>query len=263
MRDTDARPGQGSSSIAQYGGTSISPYFSATRPSNSNSQSTAKQPDNGLGATEINVIPPPKGREAQIPLFIASSPPLARPEDENFWANDDGSPIGRGDAKHGIWLPENKQLELEKDNGISPRMEDLDLFEDDSMDFDPKFLEGLDTVEKEAYDRIVPPPSSALTFNPESSDKSRSSTAASPSTGRSIGQVIDVITIDEDDDGDAEDKENVPVPTRHVRRRTEDDVRGGRQGTRTLSGSQRARNPGRPTILAKTASAVIDLSDSD
>jgi RecQ-mediated genome instability protein 1 len=216
-----------------------------------------------LETTEIDVILPPGRRKAQIPLFIASPPPSTRPEDEDFWANDGGSPISGGDAMRGVRLPKNKQREQEKDTGAGCRMEDPDFFEDDSMDFDPKFLEGLDTVEKEAYDRIVVPPSSALVSNSESSDKSCSSTAALPSTGRSVNQAIDVITIDEDDSGDAEDKENVPVPTRHVRRRTEDDVRGDGLGTRALSGSQRARNPGRPIILAKTASAVIDLSDSD
>jgi RecQ-mediated genome instability protein 1 len=219
-------------------------------------QSRAKQPGNGLGTTNIDILLSPKRREVQRPLFITSPPPLAGPEDEGFGADDnDGAANGDNMKKVSEQAGQGKG----KEKATSYESKDLDDFEDDSMDFDPKFLEGLDTIEKEAYNRMTaPPPSSAL---PSTSGSSDTSTTALPSTGKSTIQAVEVITI-EDEDGDAEDKENVPVPTRHVRRRTEDDGRGG-LGARVLNGSQRSRDPGRPTILAKTASAVIDLSDSD
>lgn len=264
-RNTDAQR----TSAAEVDATSISPYFSNTRASKSGAQSTGTLPDNGLGTTEIDLVLSPKRREVRRP-FIIASPPSPGPED--FWGNEDERPMNRGDAKKGAQLSNDKQDEQGKGKGkgkgkeraTNYRPESSDDFEDDSVDFDPKFLEVLDTAEKEAYDRImVPPSSSALPSTSGSSDKSRSSTATQLSTSRSVTQAIEVITIeDEDDNGDAEDKENVPVPTRHVRRRTDEDGRG-RLSARVLSGSQRARDPGRPTILAKTASAVIDLSDSD
>ena len=258
-RKTNAIPSQGPST-AKSDTTSISPYFSMTGAPKVGAQSRAKQLDNGLGTTDIDLLLSPKRREVHRPFLITSPPPLAGPEDEGFWANDNGGPANGDNTKEAS----GKQAEQGKGKGkekpTSYSAEDLDDFEDDSMDFDPKFLEGLDTIEKEAYNRMTaPPPSSAL---PSTSGSSNNSTMALPSTGKSTIQAIEVITIEDDEDGDAEDKENVPVPTRHVRRRTGDDGSGG-LGTRVLSGSQRSRDPGRPTILAKTASAVIDLSDSD
>jgi len=204
-----------------------------------------------------------------MPLFITSPPPSPGPEDEDFWANDGRSSIVKGDGKKkGESMSSDKQPEQRKGKGkekmTSDRTDDSDELGNESMDLDPKLLEVLDTAEKEAYDRMLAhSPSSALVSGSGSSDRPRSSTVALPSTGRNIAQGIEIINIEDDDENeDAEDKENVPVPKRHVRRRTEDDGRGGLDA-RVLSGSQRARDPGRPTILAKTASAVIDLSDSD
>jgi RecQ-mediated genome instability protein 1 len=131
-----------------------------------------------------------------------------------------------------------------------------DEFGDDSMDLDPEFLAGLDTVEREAYSRtekMVTAPS-AMSSRPGSlalGGRSQSSALGGrPATSRNAGPAIDVITIEDDED----DKENFPVPTRHVRRRTDD---GGGPP------SQRARDDGRPIILARAASDVIELSDSD
>ena len=220
----------------------------------------AKRPDNGLGTTDIDLLLSPKRREIQKTFLITSPPPSAGPEGEDFWASDNVGPVSdNARVSNNNQIEKGKGKEKEK---VTNYGEDLDFFEDDSMDFDPKFLEGLDTIEKEAYNRITAPPSSALLSISRSSDKSCSSAVALPSMGISAIQTTEVITIEDDEDGDADDKENVPVPTRHVRRRTEADGRGG-LGARALSGSQRSRDPARPTILAKTASAVIDLSDSD
>ena len=256
-RNTDALASQ-AQSIAKSDATGVSPYFSAALAAKSGPKSMVQRLDKPLG--DISSL------KVSSPTFIAPPPPSPGPDDEDFWASDQG-PMNGGNVSNGTEMSTDKQHEQGKANGkgkaVNQRTEDLDDFEDDGMDFDPKFLEGVDAVEKEAYNRIMGPPlSSGLRSISVSNDKSRSSTTAPTSTGRSVTQAIEVITIDDDDEGDAEDKENVPVPTRHVRRRTEDDGRGA-LGARALTGSQRSRDPGRPTILAKTPSAVIDLSDSD
>ena len=115
---------------------------------------------------------------------------------------------------------------------------------------DDETLEKLNAVEKEAY---AGGNAARWSSSIQSQEKCSSSTAVASR---------DVITID-DDEEEGDDKENFPVPTRHVRQRTEEDRMGGFGGGRP-GGSQRARQPNRPIILAKTASAVIDLSgDSD
>jgi len=69
---------------------------------------------------------------------------------------------------------------------------------------------------------------------------------------------LEVITIDSDDDPmSAEDKENVPVPTRHVRRRTEDDWEGFSGGGLTQ------RRDGRPVVLATNPNDILVLTDSE
>jgi len=117
---------------------------------------------------------------------------------------------------------------------------------------DDETLEKLNAVEKEAY---ASGNSTATRWSSSSQSQVKRSSFAGVAPR-------DVITI-EDDEDEGDDKENFPVPTRHVRRRTEEDGMGGFSGGRP-GGSQRARQPNRPVVLAKTASAVIDLSgDSD
>lgn len=68
---------------------------------------------------------------------------------------------------------------------------------------------------------------------------------------------LEVISIDSDDDlMSTEDKENVPVPTRHVRRRTEDDWEG-------FGGGPSQRRDRRPVILATNPDDILDLTDSE
>lgn len=135
----------------------------------------------------------------------------------------------------------------------------------DSMDLDPVFLARVDAVERDAYSRtekILPAPSATSSRSGSlalGGQSQMSAVGVRSASSRNAGQVIDVITIEDDEDED--DKENSPVPTRHVRRRTED--RGGGFGIRGPPPTQRAREPGRPAILARTASDVIELSDSD
>ena len=116
------------------------------------------------------------------------------------------------------------------------------------FEIDDEALEKLDAVEKEAY----------------ASGNGTRSKSSQPQANCSSSVAVasrDVITI-EDDEDEGDDKENFPVPTRHVRRRTEDGV--GEFSGSGPGGSQRARQPNRPIVLAKTVSAIIDLSgDSD
>ena len=116
---------------------------------------------------------------------------------------------------------------------------------------DDETLEKLNAVEKEAYAGN----STTTRWPPSIQSQAKGSSSVAVASR-------DIITI-EDDDDEGDDKENFPVPTRHVRRRTEEDGMGGFSGGRP-GGSQRVRHPNRPIVLAKTASAVIDLSgDSD
>ena len=159
---------------------------------------------------------------------------------------------------------------------------DYDMYDDDFADAD--FLEDLNQVEKAALEGK--PVVTGTTHPPSSGSGSgtRSGTSSSMVNGgtgtenraqhtSSPAHAVDVIEID--DDTDNEDKENMRVPTRHVKRRTardsdEDaavDVPRGRSPTlasqmwRPSQGlSQRT---GKPVVLAKRPSDFIDLSDSE
>ncbi|KAF9456620.1 hypothetical protein BDZ94DRAFT_1275214 [Collybia nuda] len=136
-----------------------------------------------------------------------------------------------------------------------------DGFGDESMELDPDFLERLDRVEKEAYGHAekVPPASFTESSRADSSALSGRSQTFVVVQSQISEPVIDVITIE--DDEEEGDKENSPVPTRHVRRRTEDV--SGEVISPEPATSQRTREPGRPVILARTPSDVIELSDSE
>jgi len=112
-------------------------------------------------------------------------------------------------------------------------------FDMSDIEIDDAFLADLDQVEREAMNANPPPASasgSGSTLGVASS--STVGTSSSLSGGRSV---IDVITIDDDEEED--EKENVPLPQRHVKRRV---------GGRGLGGGSRLPN-----------TDVIDISDSD
>jgi|ERR1700722_1627101 len=88
-------------------------------------------------------------------------------------------------------------------------------FGDDNIIMDDDFLAQLTRAETEALN-------SKSTSGPSSTSSGRApsfgpSGAAAGATGQPSTNVVEVITIDDDEE---EDKENVPLPTRHVRRRT-------------------------------------------
>lgn len=221
----------------------------------SSSYFTGTETTTATRSTVNLVMSPP--RRATRPLFIKTPPP-SPPHNENFWSDDEIPKFNDENV-----VPQNsgvKGKEKEEEPALSS-----DGFGDDSMDLDPVFLARLDTVEREAYSRtekILPAPSTTSSRSGSLALGGQSQTSAvgvRSAASRNAGQVIDVIIIEDDEEED--DKENSPVPTRHVRRRTED--RGGGFGIRGPPPSQRAREPGRPAILARTASDVIELSDSD
>lgn len=226
-------------------------------------------------------------RRVPQPVYLGTPPPSPDPEDEHFWSDNEPShevenqqpqPSGANRAslsgeerfavdfsKSGVHflsaLKDFKEAQANdngrkgKDKETDQRQYDTSDYGDDSMD--EEMLESIAAAEKEAYTSkgrigVIPPSSDAAARSSSSTINPRSPPHISQ------GPVVDVITIDDDDtDSDRYDKENVPVPTRHVRRRTEDRGRGG------LGGSQRAREAGRPVILARRESDVINISDSD
>ncbi|KAF8150793.1 hypothetical protein B0H34DRAFT_152469 [Crassisporium funariophilum] len=175
---------------------------------------------------------------------------------------------------------------------------------DDENDFaDAEFLKKLDRVEMEALggssskiyspgNVLQQPPSSgsgsggycstsssfvyvnrkSTTGDSKDSKKGFIDTSkAPPATSGRVPAVIDIDDSDEDEDMlGADDKENEPVATRHVRRRTVAEDRGLDSGVlgRAFSSqawpiSQSQRTDGRPVVLATNPGDVLDLSDSD
>lgn len=141
----------------------------------------------------------------------------------------------------------------------------------DDIDFgDADFWDNVDKViEKAVADGDAPmapvhnPPSSASASASGSGtsssyvmfDKKMTVGKSDRSSAPAPTQILDVIEINDSDEDmyEAEDKENQPVPTRHVRQRMGDNREGPALSQRT----------GRPVILAKNPEDVIDLSDSD
>ena len=146
---------------------------------------------------------------------------------------------------------------------------------DDENDFaDASFLGDLDRGEKAAleasYSSVSVPRSSSMSGSGVSSslassyvivDKGKGTTKP---TGEQAMHTSDVIEIDDSDEEmlEADDKENQPVPTRHVRRRTEDGIAGPAFALPSQPRSQRmSQKSKRPVILATNPEDIIDLSD--
>jgi len=142
---------------------------------------------------------------------------------------------------------------------------------DDENDFaDPMFLENIDKLEKAALQRGTSvistnnPPSGSVSIlgGSTTSDVSLRTSARIITGGSSVKARTaplatmedDVIEIDDSGDEilEAEDKENAPVPTRHIRRKIE---------TKEHSQNQSRSQRNRPVILAAHPEDVIDLSD--
>ena len=144
-------------------------------------------------------------------------------------------------------------------------------FMDDENDFaNASFLGDLDRVEKAAleasYSSVSVPRSSSMSGSGAASSSLASSyimvdkgKGTTKSTGEPATQASDVIEIDDSDEEmlEADDKENKPVPTRHVRRRTEDGIAGPAFPSQQRT-SQKSK---RPVVLASNPEDIIDLSD--
>lgn len=143
---------------------------------------------------------------------------------------------------------------------------------DDSNDFDPAFLEECAKIERDAISKTsaVHSPSSI----PVSTSVSGSSASVSmpsapkislPSTN-AVSRIANVIEIDDSDDEvlEPDDKENEPVATRHVRRRTNAAVADtGPSQSQNHRYQNVRKKTGQPIILAINPDDIIDLSDSD
>ena len=155
-----------------------------------------------------------------------------------------------------------------------PRASAMDVDSDDLFDgMDDSFgsddLKQIEQAEREALAQGSSRSSAALPSQPSSSrDKGPQPFPAMQPVQRTAHQT-EVITIDSDDDDTPEDKENMPVQTRHVRRRV-----GGRAGgasesagmgsqmppssqPRTQMSSQRVGQK----VLAPREEDIIDISD--
>jgi RecQ-mediated genome instability protein 1 len=149
-------------------------------------------------------------------------------------------------------------------------------FMDDENDFaDASFLGDLDRVEKAAleasYSSLSVPRSSSMSGSGGVSSSLASSyvmvdkgKGTTKPTGEQAIHASDVIEIDDSDEEmlEADDKENQPVPTRHVRRRTEDGIAGPAFTLPSQPQSQRmSQKSKRPVVLATNPEDIIDLSD--
>lgn len=109
---------------------------------------------------------------------------------------------------------------------------------DDNFIMNQEFLDSLDRVELDAMQRVATSKEPTPTLPPSLAGPASSNIPFYRTASQDIIEVVD--------DEDNEDKENVPIATRHVRRRTN-------------NGSQELELGGRPVIPGD----VIDLSDSD
>ncbi|KAF8907305.1 hypothetical protein CPB84DRAFT_300216 [Gymnopilus junonius] len=141
----------------------------------------------------------------------------------------------------------------------------------DSNDFaDPSFLEDLDKVEKAALSSGGSIPSSHFSSDPSHGAAISLLAKSSPSSAQvPPSEIIEIGDSDDEMLGN-DDKENKPVAARHVRRRTEDNENPflTNSNSRPSTPSSQSRLPmsqktGKPVILAKKPSDIIDLSDSD
>ncbi|KAH9481602.1 RecQ-mediated genome instability protein 1 [Psilocybe cubensis] len=165
----------------------------------------------------------------------------------------------------------NKEMES---HGPSSVPQDRDIQDASSDDYgmddltaiDTSFLEACDKIEKDAITKTGFAHPSSSTNVPFNSNPCTSLVSPPLSTVASSGgasRIVDVIEINDSDEDvlEADDKENAPVATRHVRRRTDTNSRPSR------SQSHRSQNtlkkPGQPIVLATNPDDIIDISDSD
>ncbi|KAG5651361.1 hypothetical protein H0H81_008930 [Sphagnurus paluster] len=257
--------------------TTTSSYFTSATASGSTSRSQTL-----IGSEPSNPLLSLSPTLGQTRRPYDSLPPSPGPEDEHFWSDEDLQPPppqqpqpqhelhtrrkGKSTANanaqnhNSAGHTRNTQATRSASTDASTKAKvgnntlkasismSSDEFDDGFM-FDNDMLAGLDAIEALNSTTSLPLPTTG----------SSSRTSSSMVEG-GTRRALDVITIEDDSDGD--DKENLPVPTRHVRRRF-DGGSGNGSGMSQGSASQRARDPGRPVVLARTASDVIDLSDSE
>ena len=163
--------------------------------------------------------------QTKRPLFAQHSIiDMTQPEPVTIHRNDH--------QMHIDWESDRQASNKGKEKAGTIRV-DEDEFDEDNFYMDQAFLESLDRAEVEAHrtsNEAIPNP--------------LSSTIGSSSIPRNDGaRDQDIIEIADDD---CEDKENIPVATRHVRRRTGNGHADHGRGSQPV-----------------TSGDVIDLSDSD
>ena len=222
------------------------------------------------GSSKLDFHLDPTGRQAKQTL--PDPGPSSHPGDFDFELFDDmdqenapPAKIDKGKGRADASNSSSKTLSsaLGDDNSSDYGM-------DDSNDFaDPAFLEDLAKVEKAALSSGGSVPSSHVSSDPVQAPIGALPARSSPASVKAPPS--EVIEIDDSDDEmlGNDDKENEPVATRHVRRRTEDAenpfLSSPGQPSTILSQKRMpmSQKTGKPVILAKKQSDIIDLSESD
>lgn len=163
---------------------------------------------------------------------------------------------GKAPAQTPLFLPDTPPAELQSDDYA---MADDDFNEEFWEVVDQKVLEKVN-VDSSEVSKARNTMSSGIASITSSSVVSASRTTV-PVPSRMPVDVIEIDDSDEDMD-DAEDKENQPVPARHVRQRMSNDTQAVGRGF-GLAGPPLSQRTGRPVVLATNADDIIDLSDSD
>ncbi|KAG6813948.1 hypothetical protein H0H92_005203 [Tricholoma furcatifolium] len=172
------------------------------------------------------------------------SPPPSPQPDEDFWLEDEHqyppkAPTGLSQANSGIQLKgatSNITASGSKGKGKHMKVNDSSDEYDDDFLYADDILAEVDAIEKASVPNVP-----------------QSSTVGSNSSGLGFGaheRGDDVVIIEDSDD---DDKENAPVPTRHVKRRLVDEP--------TRSQGRNQRSDGRPIIRASRVDDIIEIPD--
>ncbi|KAF8638280.1 hypothetical protein AX17_002301 [Amanita inopinata Kibby_2008] len=239
-------------SAALHTGASTSPYFPPSA-----SQKRGPRMSNALNFERCSIIDTPEGDDAgevenshtnrrserQADISKASdSPETSTAPDNSHLASSRETTRPTGQGSNELGLPLSQRPKDRKGKGkaetINISDEEDNGFENDFF-MNQEFLESLDRVEMQALH-------AASTSNGAAPSPSSISASTLLDTRTKTLAAQDVIDIADDEEG--EDKENIPVATRHVRRRTE------------FGGSDLEPELGAKPVLSGD---VIDLSDSD
>lgn len=263
---------------------SKSPYFNEASGSVPN-RSQKYEINTAVEALDFNLEP----THAQTSHFLPSPSPLTyeSPSNPDYFNFDLLDEVDQENPDHRPAYPLQKGKERQQGFEGTSSHETLpsgnddhssdDYGMDDDNDFNnPLFLEEIDVLEKAALQY----PRKTSTSDPPLSGIGTKSSSGKPLTERPsvppsqakmsrknphsqrYALPAHVIEIEDSDDEmeELDDKENEPVPTRHVRRRLEHSKAPEASG---VSLQTQLSQKGRPIILATNPDDIIDLSDSD